>query len=73
MKPENILVDDSGKDIDIRIADFGFAVRNDKNEKYNRCGTPGYIAPCILDGSPYTPKVDIFSVGVIIYNIFSGK
>ena len=74
LKPENILLSsEEMEDIDVRIADFGFAIEHQVGKSNVRCGTPGYIAPEILQGSEYTPKTDIYSIGVILYNIVSGK
>lgn len=73
LKPENILVHSKLKgNYDIRIADFGYACQNDeiatnKTESHLICGTGGYIAPEALDGSGYSLKTDIFSVGSILY------
>lgn len=41
--------------------------------KKSRCGTPGYVAPEILKALPFNEKVDIFSIGAIIYNMATGK
>jgi calcium/calmodulin-dependent protein kinase I len=38
-----------------------------------RCGTPGYVAPEIFIDEQYTSKVDIFSTGVIMFNLLTGK
>jgi calcium/calmodulin-dependent protein kinase I len=45
---------------------------------FKRCGTPGYVAPEIINSSSkdnikFCPKVDIFSAGVIFYILFIGK
>jgi calcium/calmodulin-dependent protein kinase I len=37
------------------------------------CGTPGYIAPEILSKKEYNHKVDIFSIGVVAFNLLTGK
>ena len=37
------------------------------------CGTPGYVAPEILHGEMSDSKSDIFSIGVIFYNILTGR
>jgi calcium/calmodulin-dependent protein kinase I len=54
------------------IADFGLATRiKQKRHVFYRCGTPGYVAPEILeykDGQKmYSEKCDVFSLGVVFY------
>ena len=67
LKPENLILKDDD-DYDIRLADFGLAEFVDKKEfLFRRCGTPGYVAPEILNDQPYDTKCDIFSAGVILY------
>jgi serine/threonine protein kinase len=49
LKPENILIgSEELEHVDVRIADFGFAIEHEPGKQYVRCGTPGYIAPEIL-------------------------
>lgn len=68
IKPENIIFKGTQDNIDIGIVDLGFASFEDDYRKlFVRCGTPGYVAPEILNDKEYDCKVDIFSVGVIFY------
>lgn len=74
LKPENILLQSDNLDnIDIRIADFGFAILEEESCTSVRCGTPGYVAPEVISGKTYNSKSDIFSAGAVLYYILSGK
>jgi len=71
LKPGNILLEKGGK---IKIIDFGLATYvNEKKLLYERCGTPGYIAPEVFrfSGSDpstrYTVACDVFSAGCILF------
>ena len=71
LKPENILLRTDG-DYDCVIADFGLAEECDKSEYlFVRCGTPGYVAPEVVNlkdlKAKYTPICDMFSLGVIFH------
>ena len=70
LKLENILVDDN---LDLKIADFGFACyKNIDNLKSYR-GTMTYMAPEIKEGKNYDgTQVDLFSIGVILFIIVQG-
>lgn len=61
-------------DGDIKIADFGFAKQFSDVDKglTTSCGTPGYVAPEILNGKKYGREVDMWSLGVIIYILLCG-
>jgi len=69
IKPENLILRSESDDTDICIADFGLADFYDPEGKYlfKRCGTPGYVAPEILQDKLYDYKVDAFSAGIILY------
>jgi len=71
LKPENILLTDDTDQAQIKIADFGFA-RPVGGGLGTACGTPGYVAPEIINGKPYGKSVDIWSLGVIIYILLCG-
>ena len=76
LKPENILYEDDS-DRQIKIADFGFAqfmpdaVEGGRLSK--QLGTLNYTAPEILSGQGYGTKADLWSLGVILYILLSGK
>jgi len=73
LKPENIIFKHS-TDIDLAVVDLGFATHEDDYKKlFVRCGTPGYVAPEILNDKPYNCKVDVYSAGIIFYIILTGK
>jgi calcium/calmodulin-dependent protein kinase I len=58
----------------IKIADFGLARFFMSNElMMTQCGTPGYVAPEILEGKGYDNSVDFWSVGIILYILYIGK
>lgn len=73
LKPENLLLQTISNDSDIKIADFGFAKKVlTPNSLTTQCGTPGYVAPEILEGVSYDIQSDMWSLGVIIYIILGG-
>ncbi|CAD8064609.1 unnamed protein product [Paramecium sonneborni] len=73
LKPSNLLMRDRNT-LSIAIADFGLAefYRVDGKYIYTRCGTPGYVAPEILQDKIYDYKIDIYSAGVILFMMLSG-
>lgn len=72
LKPENLLLRSVDDDALIKIADFGFAKRVTSKKLTTQCGTPGYVAPEILEGVPYDESADMWSVGVILYILLGG-
>ncbi|CCI40863.1 unnamed protein product [Albugo candida] len=74
LKPENLLLTSKDDDASIKLADFGFAKKIDVDSYglTTACGTPGYVAPEILEGHAYGKAVDIWSVGVITYILLCG-
>jgi aurora kinase len=71
IKPENILVD---KNKTIRICDFGFSINCYEERPRSHLGTIEYMAPELLKNleEPYTPKVDIWAIGVLTYECLIG-
>ncbi|EFP01037.1 hypothetical protein GCK72_001426 [Caenorhabditis remanei] len=72
IKPENILCSDKTERCILKLTDFGMAKNGMKMK--TRCGTPSYNAPEIVanEGIEYTPKVDIWSLGCVLFITFSG-
>ena len=71
LKPANIMLDGAGK---VRITDFGLAGIAAMIEGADvRAGTPAYMAPEQLAGMEVTVKSDIYSLGLILYEIITGK
>ena len=69
LKPANILINDGV----CKIGDFGFAkyVENMYNHMLKTCvGSPIYMSPQLLEHTHYTTKADIWSIGVIAFEIF---
>jgi calcium/calmodulin-dependent protein kinase I len=59
-------------DVKICISDLGLAcLSNDLVEISLKCGTPGYVAPEVLKGAPFTTKSDIFSIGSFFFNLLT--
>jgi calcium/calmodulin-dependent protein kinase I len=78
LKLENILLSDQTPQAIVKIADFGLArFFADNSELRTVCGSPLYVAPEILDigmsSETYTPAVDMWSVGVILFILLSGN
>ena len=73
IKPENfLLINKNGKNI-IKLIDFGFSTFITENGLMNDLlGTPQYAAPEIYKGIPYTTKVDLWSIGIVLYNMING-
>jgi serine/threonine-protein kinase len=71
LKPANIMIDGKGR---VRITDFGLAgLAKDLTGDEVRAGTPAYMAPEQLDGKEATTKSDIYALGLVFYEIFTGK
>src|SRR2546421_10377370 len=71
LKPATIMLDGAGK---IRITDFGLAgIAATIQGAEVRAGTPAYMAPEQLAGRQVTTKSDIYSLGLILYEILTGK
>ena len=72
LKPSNIFMNSK---MDIKIGDFGIAKQLEAYQEYNntiyRSGSKGYMPPEITDNGIYNNKADIYSLGCIIYELFT--
>ncbi len=82
LKPANVMVetDESGEEI-ARIVDFGIAILLDPDDTIaggkltstgQILGTPLYMAPEQAKGEPFDHRIDLFALGVIVYELLSG-
>jgi calcium-dependent protein kinase len=83
IKPDNILVGE--KDDDVKIIDFGVSKRfkhfvnenrrldQKSRDMWTRTGNYLYCAPEIFLGGGYNEKIDIWSVGIILHQMLTGK
>ena len=69
LKPGNIMIDGRGR---ARITDFGLAIAG-PSAAGETAGTPAYMAPEQLAGEPATVLSDIYALGLILYEIFTGR
>lgn len=69
IKPENVLIGYFGE---LKIADFGWSVRRGQSQRRTQCGTPDYLAPEMILKKPHDHTVDIWCVGVFMYELLSG-
>jgi serine/threonine protein kinase len=71
LKPANIMLDGRGQ---VVITDFGLAgIADQIHGAEVRSGTPAYMAPEQLAGKEVTTRSDIYSLGLVLYEVFTGK
>src|SRR5512139_3164991 len=71
LKPANIMLDGHGR---VRITDFGLAIaQGDEPQAAEIAGTPAYMAPEQLAGKGATVRSDMYSLGLVLYELYSGK
>jgi serine/threonine protein kinase len=81
LKPENVMI--AGKERTVKIMDFGLAKLDHEAEKESDAafrtlngevvGTPAYIAPESITGDPIDARTDIYSLGIIFFEMLTGK
>ena len=69
LKPANVMIDEQGR---VRLADFGLA-GGDAGSESGIAGTPAYMAPELFERQPATVQSDIYALGLVLYEMFTGK
>ena len=71
LKPANIMIDGDGN---ARVLDFGLGgLAEEFAEEEIRAGTPAYMSPEQIEGKEQTVRSDIYSLGLVLYELFTGK
>jgi len=71
LKPANVMIDGRGR---ARITDFGLAaVAHEVGVEDLSAGTPAYMAPEQLSGSAVSIQSDLYSLGLVLYELFTGR
>jgi serine/threonine protein kinase len=68
LKPENVMLHEGV----VKVCDFGWSVYRGVNLRTTFCGTPLYLSPEILVGNGYDEGVDVWALGVILYEMVVG-
>ena len=69
IKPENLLI---GENNTIKLCDFGWAKQLTLKNRSSFCGTVEYMAPEIIESENYDYSVDIWSLGILLYELLMG-
>ncbi len=70
LKPANVMIDGRGN---VVLMDFGLAGLTAQTQADVRSGTPAYMSPEQLAGTEVTIKSDIYALGLVMYEIFTGR
>ena len=73
VKPQNVMIKNDGS---VKLADFGIALINNApqiTQKDTVMGSVHYMAPEVAKGNPATPRSDVYSLGITMFEILTGK
>ena len=74
IKPQNVLIDAKGE---VKLMDFGIARMTEASEAMTQAGlivgTPHYMSPEQVQGKTLDPRSDVYSLGVLIYEMLAGR
>jgi hypothetical protein len=70
LKPANVMIDGRGR---ARLTDFGLAVSPGEHASREVAGTPAYMAPEQFDGRGASERSDLYALGLVLYELFTGK
>lgn len=70
IKPENLLLGNANQ---LKIADFGWSVHEPVSNRTTLCGTMDYLSPEMVKGEPHTKTVDVWSLGVLMFELLTGS
>jgi hypothetical protein len=70
LKPANVMLDGHGR---VRITDFGLALGAGESGQGEVAGTPAYMAPEQFTGRPPTVQTDLYALGLVLYEAYTGK
>ena len=71
LKPENVMLDGQGR---VRLMDFGLAaIREELSADDLTSGTPAYMAPEQLEGRGVTARSDLYGLGLVLHEMFTGR
>ena len=69
IKPENILLDDNNN---VKLCDFGWCAQLNLGNRLTYCGTYEYMAPEMIKEIPYSYSIDIWSLGILLFELIEG-
>lgn len=72
IKPENVMLINPLDPTSVKLIDFGLAAYTSSSRMHMHCGSPGFVAPEVIQRRPYDSRADVFSIGVLLYVMITG-